>query len=238
MEVKTRCIALRTIKYKDNRAIASCLSRELGRLSLSVPDGKGLESRRRRALLMPGGVFECIVDVRDGSEVLRPRDVWGVSPLLLDNPAKGAIVLFLCDFMMSLLRDAQPDELLFDYVAWSLDELVRCEQIGNFPTAFLIGLQRYMGIEPDVSEYREGMCFDMLEGVFREGMPPHRHFLAPVEAGVAARLLRMNYRNMGVYRLRQDVRRRVMDVLLEYYSIHFGQLRGLNSLDVMREIFS
>lgn len=237
MDVRTTCVALRTIKYKDNRAILSCLSRELGRLSLSVPDGKGMESQRRRALMMPGSIFGCVMDLSEHRDVQRPREMWGVRPLLLSDPAKGPVALFACDFLNSLIRDAQPDTRLFDYVDFALATLAATDAIGNYPIAFLTGLQRFMGIEPYATEYSRGMVFDLADGLFRQSPPLHHHFLDPDETAVAAQLTRMDFTNMHAFRFTQQQRRRILDVLLEYYSLHFGHLRGLNSLEVVRAVF-
>lgn len=47
----------------------------------------------------------------------------------------------------------------------------------------------------------------------------------------------MTFRNMGLYRLNRDQRNRAVDIILEFYSHHLGDLRDLQSLDVVRSLF-
>lgn len=238
MEVKTRCITLRTIKYKDNQSIVTCLSRELGRVALLARDGSGRESRRRRALMMPGGAFDCVVDSRESRTVQTFRDVSAVRPMLIDNSVKAAIVLFICDFLNSLMRDSQPDERLFDYVDMTLGAVVESTgPIANAPICFLMGLQPLMGIEPDISTYRRGYCFDMHGGVFTPTPPLSGRFLSGEEAEALVTLSRMRPRTMGLFKMSREQRREALDMLLDYYTIHFGGLRTMNSLEVVRSLF-
>lgn len=238
MEIKSRCITLRTVKFKDSRSIVVCLVREIGRVSFIVSDGSGREARRRRALMMAGSSFDCVIDFRESRSVQTMRDLSPCRTMLIDNPAKVSIVLFLCDFINSLLRDCQRDRLLFDYIDGSIDNIVRAKgSVGNAPLCFLIGLQRFMGIEPDMSTYSPGSCFDMTGGVFRKTPPLTGRYLAPDESAAAVSLMRMTPRTMGLFRMSREQRKAALDRLIEYYTVHFGAIRSMNSLEVVRSLF-
>lgn len=238
MQGTTRCITLRVIKFKDSKSIATVLTREYGRLSFLVNDGKSRESVRRRALMMPGSVFDCVADVRENRSLQTLRDVTVAGPMILDNPMKSTIILFMCDFLNALVRDSQPDTLLFDYVEQSIASVVEGRSsIANCAICFMVGLQRFMGIEPDLSTYQEGYLLDMTNGLFRSTPPLQGRYLDPSESAVAVQLARMTPENMHAYRFTREERQRVLDLLLEYFSIHFGSVRNLRSLDILRSLF-
>lgn len=218
--------------------IVSVLARELGRISIIATFGKGRESVRRRALLMPGSGLDGVVDMRENRSLQTLSDSMPTRTMLLDNPVKTTLILFICDFLNTILRDCQPDETLFDFVDSILDEITRAAgSLANFPLCFLIELQRFMGIEPDVATYRPGALFDMTNGVFRNEPTIGSRFLDPRQSAEAVLLCRMNRRNHRHFRLSRADRAEALDLLLEYYSIHFGTVRSLNSIDVLRSLF-
>lgn len=239
MLLRTKCIVLRVVRFKDTKLIATALTRELGRLSFVVSDGKGRESARRRALLMPGTCFEAVVDSRESRQLQTFSDAMPVRTMLFDNPAKGPVILFICDFLNALLRDNLPDALLFDYAEAVIAEIsATARPIANWPICFLIGLQRYMGIEPDACGYQPGAVFDLSNGVFRQQPLADSRFLDPVQSASVALLARMNPRNLHHYKFTREQRAEAFDLLVEYYNIHCGGVANLNSVDVLRSLFS
>ena len=217
----------------------SAYSRERGRLSLLVPAGNGREASRRRAMLMPGNRFSCVADIRDNDRIPPMREVSmrGVQAAFA-HPVKSAVTLFLVDFLNTLLRDSMPDEVMFDFIDMMLESYGRKEKgIANFHLLFLIKLAHFAGIEPDVSTYRKGTLFDMMDGVFRTSAPLHGRFLEREESAAVVQLMRMNLRNMARFSLSASQRNRILDGILEYYSLHFANVQSIKSIDVLRELF-
>lgn len=235
MEVRSRCIALRSIKFKDKKSIATLFVRELGRVSFVVGDGPSRESRRRRALMQPGSSFDCVIDHRENRSLQTFRDLLPVQPVAGENPYKQQVAVFVADFLYSFLNDAPADALLFDYVERFLRFVLSTRRpLANAPVCFMLGIQRIAGIEPDLSTFTPGCCFDMTNGVFRLMPSPVGLSLDPVETAAIPTLLRMNQRNMHLYRYSHEERARQLDLLLDYFNIHFGRLQGLRSLDILR----
>lgn len=238
MFITLDCIALRTVKYNDKHSILSVYTRQRGRLSFLVPAGQGREASRRRAIMMPMGRFTCVGDIRETRSLQTMRDVATRGVSTSGDPMKGMTLFFLADFLNAALREAQPDETLFRFIDYMTERFVTMRRgVANFHICFLVRLQRYLGIEPDVSTYRTGYLFDMTDGVFRQSAPLHGKFLDAVEAQAAFNLLRMTPDNLHLYRMSHTERNRVLDRLLEFYSIHFGNLQSPGALDVLRDMF-
>ncbi|MBD5235704.1 MAG: hypothetical protein HDS61_04710 [Barnesiella sp.] len=238
MLLPSDCITLRSIKYNDTRAIVHCLSREAGRISIIVNDGNTPAARRRRALMLPGSSFSCIIDIRENRSLQSVREVMPARVMMLDNPVATSIILFACDFLATLLRDSQPDALLYDYVDRFVARVTTTTRsVANAPIAFLLSLQQFMGIAPDTASYAPGYCFDFAAGRFCQAPPLRSQWLDAAQAEAFVKLSRMTIDNMHLFRLTRADRNTILDLLIQYYSTHFGAIRSLQSLPVVRAIF-
>ncbi len=241
MKKELHIIALRTVRHTDRHSILTAYSLELGRVAFAIPAGAGREALRRRALLMPLALVECVADIRPGREVMIMHEPRAEEPLtsLRTNPVKSSLVMFIAEVLGVVLRDGPPDELSYAYIhnAVTLLDRLPTGSVANFHLMFLYGLGRFLGIEPDVSGYRQGMVFDMLDGRFRLSAPMHRHYLDPVQSGAVVALSRMNPANMHLFKMSRHERNQLLDGILQYYSLHYTGLQSLRSLDVLRELF-
>ncbi|MDE7407698.1 MAG: DNA repair protein RecO [Muribaculaceae bacterium] len=233
-------ITLNTVKYSDRTSILTAYSRESGRISFAIQAGNGREAARRRALLMPLSVVECVADVVPGRELLTMREPRALMPahMVHMDAARSVIALFICDVLGAVLRESQPDELMWDFVADAVahlnDESV---QVANFPLAFMVLLSRFTGVEPDWSGWSTGSVFDMSDGIFRATPPLHRYWLGVSESALAASLGRITWRNMRVYRFNREQRARILDMILQYYTLHYANLSNLKSIEVLHALF-
>lgn len=236
------CIALRTVRHSDRQSILAAWSRERGRVGIVMPADNGREARRRRALTMPLALFEGIEPSRPCSgELVRLRELrpTAVTSSLHSHPVKGSVALFLAEVLDSVLRMAQPEQRLWDFLEASvraLDALSAPVAVANFHLWFLRALATLTGIAPDFGTWRPGAVFDMEEGVFRASAPLHGRYLQPEEA-LAVRLLgRMTPANIAGIRMPRELRSRMLDGILEYYALH-GMPASTRGLDVLRGLF-
>lgn len=237
------CIALRMVRHTDKHSILSAYTRQRGRMSFLVPAGNGREAARRRAMLMPGSRFQCVADIRDRENDRLPpmRDVMmRGNARVTSDPVKSAVTLFIVDFMNTLLRDSMPDLQLFEYCDTMIDfysTMATGTATANFHLLFMIRMMHFAGIQPDVTTWREGYLFDMVDGIFRSSAPLHGRFLERDEAAFLRQLLRMNLRNLAHWKFSSRERNAILDRLMEYYALHFASLQSMKSLDVLRTLF-
>ncbi|MCM1292225.1 MAG: DNA repair protein RecO [Bacteroides sp.] len=241
MKTAVHIIVLRTIRHTDRHSILTAYSLEHGRMAFAIPAGNGREASRRRALLMPMSMIECVADIRAGRDVHFMHEPRAVAPLmsLRAHPVKSAIALFMAEVFGAVVREGLPDESLYTFMSsmiMALDSLPG-SGLANFHVCFLMGLGRMLGIEPDYEGYRDGMFFDMLDGRFRLSPPMHRHFLNPQQSKVVNSLSRLTLLNMHRFRMTRSQRNELTDMILEYYSLHAAGVGNLKSLEVVRELF-
>lgn len=241
MKQKMQFIALRTVCHNDRHSILSAYSAEYGRVAFAIPAGAGKEASRRRALLMPMSIVECVADIKPGREVSLMSEPRALAPLmgLRTNPIKSSIALFLAEVLGVVLRDGPPDSTLYKYICSSIEvlDLLPSNRSANFHVCFLWGLGRFIGIEPDTEEYRTGMVFDMQDGRFRMSAPLHPNYLDSERSQAVAAVSRMRYATMHLFKMSRAQRNELLDGILRYYSMHYAGLQSLRSLEVLRELF-
>lgn len=233
---------MRTVRYSDRNSILTAYTRQGGRLSFLVPAGTGRAAARLRALLMPMGRFECVADIRPGRDIHSIRDVKAVVLPPVADPLRSTIALFVADMLSTLLKEPMSDPLLFDFIDDSLRRLgenrkgmmLEGTALLNFHICFLIRLTRFLGIEPDWPTYLPGAVLDFADGIFRPFPPSHRNFLPPGESEAASLLGRMNFRNLGHFRMTRFERNTILDRILLYYQTHFPSVGEPSSLSILR----
>ncbi len=231
-------VALKVTKHSDKQSILTALSREWGRVSLSLPAGNGKAAARIRALTMPLCIIECVTERKSNREIIPMRQVQQLVPLtsIHTHPVKQMVAMFIAEILTALLRDTNEDTALFDYITRSVKVLDEADAAGtaNFHICFLYQLGRLLGIEPDTSTYTPGSVLDIRDGIWRLTMPLHRDYISPQESEAAYRLSRMTFSNYYKYRYTREERNRILDALLHYLSVHYVSLRNLHSLDILR----
>lgn len=235
-------IALRTVRYNDKNSILSAFTAERGRVSLLVSASNSKESRRRRALLMPLSIVDAEIDFRPGRDVFNMREIRPLSSSLsiISSPIKSSIALFVADFLNSLLRQESADALLYDFLKEEILALEDMESHAavNSHIGLLCRLSRFVGIQPDTGSYRKGYFLDMSDGVWRMSPPLHHSWLEQAESRMAYIVMsRMTEPSRTIAHIlgNRMLRNRAIDILIQYYSIHFTKL-NLPSLDVLRDM--
>ena len=218
MLCKTRGIVLHSIPYNDKYSIIYMYTEAFGRASYLVARSRGKKSSVSKALFMPLSVVEMEVEHLNKRDLHRIRETK------------------LCLFRV--VKETEPDPRLFEYLFESIQLLELSDKgVANFHLVFLLRLLHYLGIYPNVESYVAGSCFDMLNGVFVDRIPMHRHYLNRQESVVFVRLLKIGFENMSLYSFSRQDRVSVINRILEYYRLHLPDFPEIKSLSVMQSLF-
>lgn len=238
---KTRGIVLHSIQYNDKHNIIYMYTERFGRVSYLVPRMKGRKSSLPHALFMPLSVLEMEVEHKNNRELHRIKEARSLAalPQLSCNPVKNVLALFLAEVLYRVVRESEPDAKLFDFINRSVCLLDLSEKgVANFHIVFLLRLLHYLGIFPNVEAYHRGCYFDMLNSVFTNSLPMHRHYLNVRESDIFFRLLRIGYENMHKYAFARSERVAIIHRIIEYYRLHVPEFPEIKSISVMQGIFS
>ncbi len=250
MKVKTEAIILHSFKYGETKLIVDTYTRTHGRLAFAVPVSRSGKSKTGKPYFQPLTVVALECDIRPQVQLQKLTDVSLLSPhaMLLSDPVKMAIALFVAEFLYHALKSEQADSRLFDYISNSIEWLDHSPgRYANFHLVFLMHLSRFLGFYPnldglehgrtEVLRHEEGIYFDLRAGTFCLQPPVHRDFLMPQEAARVKLMMRMDYATMHLFRMSRAERNRTLEIIELYYRLHLPAFPPLRSLPVLQELF-
>jgi DNA repair protein RecO (recombination protein O) len=211
-----------------------------GRVAYIIINSKGKRSGVARSVFSPLAILELETERSNTRELQRIREA---KPAFLPSkiqthPFKNAIALFLAETLYRLLQEHEPNAKLFDFLCNSIRLLdITDAGTANFHLAFLFQLSNYLGVHPNAETYKEGRCFDLLNGVFTDTLPGHDHFLSREDSLAFERLLHINYGNMSLFAFSRKERNSIISHIINYYRLHLTDFPEIKSLAVLQELF-
>lgn len=240
MEVKTKAIVLRTVKYGESRIIVDLLTREAGRVSMVCQLTKSGKGKIKKQLLQPMTMLDVAFDYRKNISLQHFQDlrIGQVYRSLLFDPYKLSITLFLAEFLIYATRDETDNRQLYDFIETSLLWLDNADGgFANFHLVFMLRISLFIGFYPNLDDYHDGCVFDLRNAVFTSQPPLHSDYVGAEEASHLQQLMRMQYATMHLFRLSRSQRNRILELLLTYYRLHVPAFPELHSTAIVQELF-
>lgn len=238
---KVQGIVLRTVRYKDASLIADVYTEAMGRVSFMVSVPRSRKAAVKSVLFQPLALVELEADFRPNASIYKVKEARSFHPFatLPYDPFKAAIALFLAEFLCRAVREEAENRPLFAYLRHSIVWLDECRGgFANFHLVFLMRLSRFLGLYPNLEDYRAGDYFDLRNACFTSTRPQqHPHYIEPAEAARLTTLMRMNYETMHLFGMSRAERTRCLVLLNEYYRMHLPDFPELKSLEVLRALF-
>ena len=237
----TRAIVLRSVRYSDNRVIVTFFSEIYGIMSAPVRINPSGKKGCRSAMMQVLTLVELCLDFKPSAELQKTKDVQIISPWkdIPYNPVKASVAMFLGDLLYHCLWSEGANSDLFAFIENSLDWLDEAESgYANFHLVFMVRLTRFMGFLPCSDGYKKGMVYDLKNASFSTVIPTHGQYLDENESRWVSLILNMHYSQMSRLRMSRNERWHMLDVLLRYYRLHVPAFGELQSLDILRELFS
>lgn len=240
MLTKTQAIVLHSLKYGESRLIVDMFTRTFGRQSFIVSIPKTSKGKIKKQFFQPLTLLEIETDIRPKLQLQKLNDVRLLTPFasIPFEPNKLAISLFVAEFLYYALRSEQRNELLYDYLEYSIMWLDGQQaNFANFHIVFLLRLTRFLGFYPNMDDYEEGDYFDLRESEFMRNPPVHRDFLHPEEAQKVQLMMRMDFPTMHLFRMSHNDRNRLLEISIKYYRLHLPDFPEMKSIEVLQALY-
>lgn len=245
MIAKTKGIVLRSVKYGETSLVVTMFTETFGLQSYLV-NGVRTAAKKgasKASLFQPSSILELVAYHNEFTNLQRLREYkWDfLYRHVLSDVRKNAVALFMVELVIKCLKQPEPAAELFYFVEDALKHLDEATPTvtANFPLFFGLHLAVFFGfrISDDFSEKKRYL--DLQEGRFAEDQPSHQYYLLDHEAAAVSHLLKIQqpYELEGVA-LNQDMRRRIMHGLEQYYAFHVPEFGALRTLPVLREIMN
>ena len=236
---KTRGIFLHAVKYSESSLICSIYTENFGRQTFIVNGVRSKTSAIKASIFQPLYLLDMEVYYTPGREMHRIKNArleFPYSTVPFDI-RKSTQVLFLAEILYKCLKEEEANSELFNFLYFSLTMLDLLDSgVSNFHIWFLFKLTRFLGINPSGENAEISNFFDLESGKFVSHEPSHNQFADKSLTTLFARLFGVDLSNIESLGYTQNDRKLVLEKLLEYYKIHFGNLGEIKSLEVLKEV--
>jgi DNA repair protein RecO (recombination protein O) len=238
---KTRGIILHQIKYTDSGIVVRFYTRKFGRQTFLIRGMRNRKAGKHVILFQPMFILDLEMQYKASREmqVLKEFSV-SYSPYdIHSNIKKSCVAIFLGEVLTSVLKEESPFEDMFDYIEDAIIYFDSCkDNYANFHISFLAGLSSYLGFEPSLRTSSDDTYFDMRNGVFVPVPPVQGQYATREISDILAVFFSASYETAGSISLNGALRNEVLETLVKYYSLHLPGLKKINSLEVLKEVFS
>lgn len=216
MTYNTEFIVLHTTKFGESSIVVHTLSREYGRRSFLVR-GAG---KRLMSLLLPLNILEADITESSKSTLFTARNLVLRHPLLgiRNNLHKNTMTMFLSEVIYRVVREGASEQGLYE---WMKGQILLLEAIdsdfSNFHIRFLLELTVALGFSPESK--------DLIP--FAETAP-----------GVINRFMDSPFAESMLIPLSGPERNKICEDVLRYIEYHTESTLTINSLKVLRELYS
>jgi len=241
MVEKIRGIVLHQLKYTDSGIIVRFFTREAGGMSVLVKGMRKGKSGKRNVFFQPMFILDMEVYNKDsrGLQLLKEYTPSFLACGLRDDVRKSCVAIFLGEVLSSAIREEGVNRELYDFIEGSVLYFDAVSgPFANFHISFLARLCGYLGFAPQRKEESDDLFFDLVDGRFVVLPPPHGGYADREISVLMARFFFESYDEAKEIRLNGRQRDNILDALLKYYSVHTPMMKKINTLEVMKEVFS
>jgi len=242
MQLKTRGIVLRTVKYGETSVIADIFTEEKGLHSFIGSGVRAVKARMSYSLFQPMMVVDLVSYFRDEAgglhrlKELRAAEVYQAIPF---DIRRGAVALFMAEICRKSFHEAEENQALFDFLLENLHWLDTTSQpIANLHLHFLLGLSGFLGFQPQEDlDNDETHYFDLKEGAFSPVAPTHAQYMEPAETSHLLHLLRLPLHECHFLPLDRVQRKLLLRQLLQFYELNVPNFSEVNTPDILEMVF-
>ena len=238
---KTSGIILHQLKYTDSGLVTQIYTRKFGRQSFFIRGIRNKKAGNHNIHFQPLSILDLVMYYKEsrGMQSIKEFSVAYAPVDIYNNIRKSCVAIFLGEALTSVLKEESPNNEMFDYIHDSITYFDSCkEKFSNFHIAFLTGLCSYLGFEPGRRNDDNNIFFDMINGTFVSLPPVHGSYAGEDISDILARFFSSSWDKMEGIVLSGSKRNEVLDTLMKYYSIHLPGLKKINSLEILKEVFS
>ena len=224
MQIKTKAIVLKYIKYTDNSIIAYLFTQQSGKQSFIIKGIRGKKSKIKINLFHPFSLLEIETVQKAKNNIYSIKEA---KPLVVLNNintdiAKSSIAFFITEIIYKILKDEEIDKDLYNFIEDFILKLEDAENISNYHLIFLIRLTSFLGFLPNIdeikTEFNKNYSFDY--------------------TSIFETILTTNEYNIELLGIDKSNRTELLQLILNYYSLHIPNFTEIKSLSILQEVFN
>ena len=213
----TELIVLHTTKFGENSIVVHTLSKEYGRRGFMV---RGAGKKSVMTLFQPLSVLEAEIVESSKTNLYTARSLNLKYPLhgIRGSVFKNSMTMFMAEVLYRAVKDGCNEDGLFEWCEKSIMTLDSIQSdFSNFHLRFLLEFALILGFSPSV-----------------EGLLPFAGDHFPI----IERFMKESFAGSMLIPLSGSVRNEIAEETLRYLEYHTDSTLNINSLKVLRELFS
>ena len=216
MTQNTELIVLHTTKFGENSLVVHTLSRDYGRRSFLVR-GAG---KKAMSLYLPLNILEADIVESSKSNLFTAKNVILRHPLIgiRNDVFKNSMTMFMSEVLYRVVKDGTYEEGLYEWCEKTILLLdAMHSDFSNYHIRFLLELTIALGFSPESRDLRPfvGDHYQVVENFMQS--PLAESMLIPLNG---------------------TIRNEIAEEILRYIEFHTESALNINSLRVLRELFS
>lgn len=241
MILKSRAIALHSVKYGDSSLIAYVYSEAHGRLTLMVHSAYGKQRSSGKAVFFqPLNILNLIYYHKENQTLCKLKEVSTEITFtsIPFDPVKRAIALFIGEVVYRTIREEESNSALFKYLENAIQLLdIMHGGVSNFHLIFLAQLTRYLGFYPGNQWSEQLAIFDYKNGLFVQVEPTHPQYFNPEKSRLIGMVFSTPFHEAENLKLNHRTRFLLIENIMAFYQVHIESISGIQSLQILSQVF-
>lgn len=238
---KTRGIILHVTDYAETSIVVKIYTEDFGLQSYLLNGVRKQKSKFKSNIFQPLTLVDLVAYHKSEHGLKRIAEI-SCDPQFTSIPydmVKSSVGLFLNEVIYRSIREEEKNPGLFDFLHNAIQILdLRAVDCSAFHLFFMIQFTRYLGFFPNGNYYEDKSIFNLQDGNFQLGFPPHPHFLNNQLTKHFYRLMNSSFENYHLAEMNYQQKKEMLDALVTYFELHHTHGNHLRSHHVLHEIMN
>ena len=235
----SKAFVIRSIKNGETSLIVSCYLEDIGYKTFIV---KGVYGSKKckfsKAHFFPLNIINLNYSYTEGKNLGFIKEVKTeklYKSLHLDIQ-KSSVIIFLSEILNSIFKEETlVNKDLFNFLLNSLSWYDQVKSCNNFHLKFLIELSRFIGFYPNINN--ENDSFFNLESGSTSATQSIGTNIRGNDLTLFKEFLGTEFEDLNSMNTKNESRTRILNYIIDYYSLHLQMFKTPKSINVFGEIF-
>ena len=235
----SKAFVIRSIKNGETSLIVSCYLEDIGYKTFIVKGVYGSKkSKFSKAHFFPLNIINLNYSYTEGKNLGFIKEVKTeklYKSLHLDIQ-KSSVIIFLSEILNSIFKEETlVNKDLFNFLLNSLSWYDQVKSCNNFHLKFLIELSRFIGFYPNINN--ENDSFFNLESGSTSATQSIGTNIRGNDLTLFKEFLGTEFEDLNSMNTKNESRTRILNYIIDYYSLHLQMFKTPKSINVFAEIF-
>ena len=235
----SKAFVIRSIKNGETSLIVSCYLEDIGYKTFIVKGVYGSKkSKFSKAHFFPLNIINLNYSYTEGKNLGFIKEVKTeklYKSLHLDIQ-KSSVIIFLSEILNSIFKEETlVNKDLFIFLLNTLSWYDQVKSCNNFHLKFLIELSRFIGFYPNINN--ENDSFFNLESGSTSATQSIGTNIRGNDLTLFKEFLGTEFEDLNSMNTKNESRTRILNYIIDYYSLHLQMFKTPKSINVFAEIF-